>query len=111
MAWGTGRTSRPQAWRTGVVFSFLQYTYVFLETLQPWSIKLLARECFIFMDTQRDAHLLGPHNTTGGEDRTLDSSPALDLEDALPEGSGMHLPLGTEPGVPAAIVGAKLAVR
>eukprot|EP00971_Amphidinium_carterae_P023223 458236-Amphidinium_carterae.2 len=53
------------------------------------------------MDTPRDAHLLAPHNTTRGEDRQLDSSQELNLEDALPEEPTMRLSLGTEPGSPA----------
>eukprot|EP00971_Amphidinium_carterae_P012020 237182-Amphidinium_carterae.1 len=53
------------------------------------------------MDTQREAHLLASHNTTRGEDRQLDSSQELNLEDALPEEPTMCLSLGTEPGSPA----------
>eukprot|EP00971_Amphidinium_carterae_P224646 4456633-Amphidinium_carterae.1 len=47
----------------------------------------------------RDDHLLAPHNNTGGEVRQLDSSPALDLEDALPEASEMES-LDAVPGGP-----------
>eukprot|EP00971_Amphidinium_carterae_P047112 927710-Amphidinium_carterae.1 len=53
------------------------------------------------MDTPREAHLLELHNTTRGEDRQLDSSQTLDLEDALPEEPTMRLSLGAEPGSPA----------
>eukprot|EP00971_Amphidinium_carterae_P203554 4039701-Amphidinium_carterae.1 len=62
-----------------------------MATLQPWSIKLLAREinCFTSMDTQREAHLLASHHTARGEDRQLDPSPALFSEDAPTEESAM----------------------
>eukprot|EP00971_Amphidinium_carterae_P070069 1386523-Amphidinium_carterae.1 len=53
------------------------------------------------MDTPRAAHLLAQHNTTRGEDRQLDPSQELHLEDALPEESAMPLSMGSEPGAPA----------
>eukprot|EP00971_Amphidinium_carterae_P009121 180139-Amphidinium_carterae.1 len=51
------------------------------------------------MDSQHGDHLLAPHNTSGGADRQLDASSALDLEDALPEASEM-VHLDSEPGRP-----------
>eukprot|EP00971_Amphidinium_carterae_P111937 2217095-Amphidinium_carterae.2 len=76
----------------------VMYTCVY-GALAALVFQAFSRESLVSMDSQRDAHLLAPHNTTGGDVRQLDSSTALDLEDALPEASE-KAPLDTVPGGP-----------
>eukprot|EP00971_Amphidinium_carterae_P122665 2428373-Amphidinium_carterae.1 len=74
-----------------------------MATLQPWSIKLLAREIASLPWIHSEKPTCWRHTTytTRGEDRQLDPSPALFSEDAPTEESAMLLSLGTEPGLPA----------